>query len=81
VGFRHEDRLADSPFAQAVWYAQSEGGNCYIASADSGWDILIVKHKGETKLFLHEYSRWSHYRSSSLAWLRLETISKIILEK
>jgi Helix-turn-helix domain len=52
MNFRHENRLVTSPIAETVWHTQSEGDGCYISPADSSWDMLVLKHKGETKVFV-----------------------------
>jgi hypothetical protein len=52
MSFKYEDRLADTPFAQTVWHTESEEDGCYISSADSSWDMLILEHNGAKKLFV-----------------------------
>jgi Helix-turn-helix domain len=52
MSFSYEDRLADSPFVQTIWHTQSEGNGCYLSPADGSWDVLVVKHNSETKLFV-----------------------------
>jgi AraC-like DNA-binding protein len=52
MSFSYEDRLADTPFAQTVWHTQSEGDDCYIASADSSWDMLVLGYESRKNLFV-----------------------------
>lgn len=45
-----ESRPSDSPYVDLVWRAQSERPSAFISSAESRWEIVVMKYQGETSL-------------------------------
>lgn len=46
----YEERLSDSPFVQTIWHTRAVSDGCDMVSADSSWDILVMKQDGKISL-------------------------------
>jgi AraC-like DNA-binding protein len=46
--FTSEIRSSDSPFVEMVWHTQSEGSGSFISPAAIHWDMLLLRHRGQT---------------------------------
>src|SRR5579859_1812142 len=48
--FLFEGRPSDSPFVEALWRTESEGGGSFISVAESHWGIVVTRQVGRTYL-------------------------------
>src|SRR5262245_18918478 len=48
--FVFDQRLSDSPFVDAIWRCQSEGGGSFMSVAESHWGIVVTRQNGKTYL-------------------------------
>src|SRR5947207_8523066 len=48
--FVFEARTSDSPFVEAVWHTQSEGGGSFTSVAESHWGMVVTKQQGKIYL-------------------------------
>jgi hypothetical protein len=46
--FTSEVRSPDSSFVHAIWRTQSEGSGAFISTAAIHWDMLLMRHRGQT---------------------------------
>jgi len=45
-----EERPSDSSFVQAIWHNQSERSESFISTAGTHWEIVMMRHKGQSTL-------------------------------
>jgi AraC-like DNA-binding protein len=48
--FTLEERPSDSSFVQAIWRHQSERSEFFISTAGTHWEMVWMRHKGQTTL-------------------------------
>ncbi len=51
MSFHQEERAGDSPFARTIFRIRFEGDGCLMAIADGSPDIIIIKQRGESRIF------------------------------
>jgi helix-turn-helix protein len=50
MSFTLEERPSDSTFVQAIWRHQSERSESFISTAGTHWEMVVMRHKGQTTL-------------------------------
>jgi AraC-like DNA-binding protein len=50
MDFDFAGRASDSPFVELIWRTQSERASSFTSSADSHWEMVITRYRGETTL-------------------------------
>jgi AraC-like DNA-binding protein len=48
--FVFDQRRSDSPFVDAIWRSQSEGGGYFMSLAESHWGIVVTRQNGKAYL-------------------------------
>ena len=48
--FVFDGRPSDSPFVEAIWRTQSDGGGSFTSLAASNWEMVVTKQFGKTTL-------------------------------
>lgn len=46
----YEEKPSDSALAQTIWRTQAVSDGCDIVTADSSWDMLIIRQDGKTRI-------------------------------
>jgi len=46
----YEERTPDSPLVRTIWRTRAERDGCDIVTADSSWDMMLVRRADETTL-------------------------------
>lgn len=45
--FNFDSRPSDSPFVESVWRTQSEREGAFISTAETHWEMVVTRYKGE----------------------------------
>lgn len=45
--FDFDMRASDSPFVDAIWQTQSDGGGSFISTAASRWEMVVTRQRGK----------------------------------
>lgn len=48
MNFIFNERQSDSPFVEVIWRTQSEGSGSFISLAETHWEMVVTKQKGQT---------------------------------
>ena len=46
--FVFQVRPSDAPFVERVWQTQNQSAGCFISTAASQWEMVLMKHRGRT---------------------------------
>jgi AraC-like DNA-binding protein len=51
MGSHQDERAANSPIARTVFRMRFEGDGCFMAIADGSPDMIVIKQRGESRIF------------------------------
>ena len=50
--FNFDIRPSNSPFIESIWQTQSQGEGAFISTAETHWELVVMKHKGQRTVAL-----------------------------
>ncbi|MEZ4728778.1 MAG: helix-turn-helix domain-containing protein [Caldilineaceae bacterium] len=53
VQFTFEERAAESPLVERIWYTQSAAAGSFISTAATQWELVVMVQQGEMTVTLH----------------------------